>query len=1223
MKLPLINRPLKSFSLVVATLLLFMAPSLELAGITLHISYRLAQAQPTQERQTEADQLFQQGIEQLNNSQPEAALQLFQQALAIYQELKNRQGERQVLKNIGNTYFGLKEYAKTIEYHEQALAIAQELQDRDLEGKALNNLGLAYKELGDSAKAIEYYQQALVIAREVPSSELEQIVLGNLVVIYAALEEPAKVIEYAKPVLLAAQAVENTLLEGTALGYLGDASVSLKNYQQGIDYAQQALVIAQETENTLLEAYAFDILSRAYSSLENYQKVIEYAQQGLLAAQKIENSWLEGRALGQLGDTHKLRGEMRKAIEYAQQSLVIAQESGNRSLESWNLITLSDAYDFIGDHLQAIEYAQQSLTIAQEIESSWFQMLALDTLGRAYNSLGQTEKSIDFFQKSLTIAQEVSSPRQEGIVLLNLSNNYEQLEDYQKAIELLEQSLAIGRKSKNPRLEAQALSNLSDVYSSLNDYKQAIELAEQSWVIAQEIKNPQALMMPLVSLYSIYESLGDYQKLIEVSQRGLTTAQAIENPQLEILFLNFLGMASFYQGDAQKAIELSQQSLVIAEQNESKLAEGIALLVLSVGYGELKNYEKAIETSRKSLTIAKELQNSHIERTVLNHLGGIYRRAGQKKQALIVYQEALAIAQKSQDDFTLTNALAGMALVYRDLNMPVTAITYYKQVINEIEQVRSNISGLSTELQESFLQAIWDFDRFTRADFYRELADLLLSQGRILEAQQVLELLKVQELRDFTGNRSAGGEKPKVSLTQTEEQIKEEHGTLIAFGQKVAECEAEPSCNELEQMEQQLDALIVQFNQTVQVIEEKVQNRREKDRAFLDTEDFLRKAQEIVKAQPHTVLIYPFVLDDKIWLLWSSAGGIVQTTEVTGVGQQQLSETVLKFREQLQDPYSEITALQTTGKQLYDWLIKPLEKELQGNDIQNLVFSLDRATRYIPLSALFDGEQYLIENYAVFTVLSAKLTDTEARLPSNPQNTSVLAMGLSDAVEGFNPLPNVPPELDVIVLVDDQDSRGVYSGSQFLNQEFNLKALRKNLRGRQILHLATHGEFVPGRPKESYILLGTGEKLAIADISRLYRQLSDVHLVVLSACETALGGAGEDGVEINGISYYFLSNGAKAVMASLWLVNDASTSQLMQQFYGNLANKTAIVPMTKAQALRQAQLSMLKDNTSTTDNTDDRASITSVSTSGTPNSSTAGFSHPYYWAPFILIGNGS
>jgi len=147
-----------------------MAPSLELAGITLHISYRLAQAQPTQERQTEADQLFQQGIEQLNNSQPEAALQLFQQALAIYQELKNRQGEGQVLKNIGNTYFSLKEYAKTIEYQQQALAIAQELQDRDLDG-------ISYYFLSNGAKAV---MASLWLVNDASTSQLMQQFYSNL-----------------------------------------------------------------------------------------------------------------------------------------------------------------------------------------------------------------------------------------------------------------------------------------------------------------------------------------------------------------------------------------------------------------------------------------------------------------------------------------------------------------------------------------------------------------------------------------------------------------------------------------------------------------------------------------------------------------------------------------------------------------------------------------------------------------------------------------------------------------------------------------------------------------------------------------------------------------------------------------------------------------------------------------------------------------------------------
>lgn len=127
------------------------------------------------------------------------------------------------------------------------------------------------------------------------------------------------------------------------------------------------------------------------------------------------------------------------------------------------------------------------------------------------------------------------------------------------------------------------------------------------------------------------------------------------------------------------------------------------------------------------------------------------------------------------------------------------------------------------------------------------------------------------------------------------------------------------------------------------------------------------------------------------------------------------------------------------------------------------------------------------------------------------------------------------------------------------------------------------------------MLLGSGEKLKISEIKNL-PDLRDVHLVTLSACETGLGGANEDGVEISGISYYFLNSGAKAVMASLWSVSDESTRILMENFYTNLAKRTTQAPITKAQALRQAQLSLLKDK--------------------------GIFSHPYYWSPFILIGNG-
>ncbi|HEY9666125.1 MAG TPA: CHAT domain-containing protein, partial [Coleofasciculaceae cyanobacterium] len=227
----------------------------------------------------------------------------------------------------------------------------------------------------------------------------------------------------------------------------------------------------------------------------------------------------------------------------------------------------------------------------------------------------------------------------------------------------------------------------------------------------------------------------------------------------------------------------------------------------------------------------------------------------------------------------------------------------------------------------------------------------------------------------------------------------------------------------------------------------------------------------------------------------------------------------------------------------------------------------------------------------------------------------------SEAKSGFNPLPNVPAELNAIVRQSPSDPQGIYPGLELLNQAFDRKALRDNLASHRILHIATHGEFVPGNAYASYLLLGDGNKLPIPDIQEL-RDLNKIHLVVLSACQTALGETGQDGSEIAGLSYYFLEKGAKAVMASLWQVNDESTRLLMEQFYSNLAKGTTYSPITKAQALRQAQLNLLQSDRATPANTNSR-SLAPQSRLGarTTTSTTPEFSHPYYWAPFILIGN--
>ena len=515
---------------------------------------------------------------------------------------------------------------------------------------------------------------------------------------------------------------------------------------------------------------------------------------------------------------------------------------------------------------------------------------------------------------------------------------------------------------------------------------------------------------------------------------------------------------------------------------------------------------------------------------------------------------------------------------------------------------------LEKELQESYTETV--------AGTYRSLADLLLSQDRIYEAQQVLELLKLQELEDFTRSQRARGEAPKVVLLPQEKKIIEKYGKLVDFGAKIAKCEKE-NCSDLSALHNQRDTLKREYNQDVKQLETAIRKRDADDDQFLLPTAFNRTANRIIQAsdqynaEPGTAVIYPLVLKDKLWILWASKGKIISKQEITNVGRKQLNQQVLNLRVLLQEPDSDEAALKKTAQQLYDWLIRPIEPELVAANINHLAFSLDRGFRYIPMAVLHDGEKYLIEKYTVNTFISAEFTDTKDRLPSNSAEAKILGMGAAKA-PGYEPLPHVVSEIDVIVQENHKkDTRGIYPGNQFLDDSFTFPTLRDNLTGRKLLHIATHGEFIPGNLYDSYLVMGNGDKLRIPDLEVLDDYLDDVHLVVLSACETALGESlltdpkQEEGIEINALSFYFLSGGAKSVMASLWRVDDPSTSVLMQRFYCILAqgDKT----MTKAQALKQAQLSLLKNNSPNCEqSTDD----------------TSDFTHPHYWAPFILIGNG-
>ncbi|MEG4044154.1 CHAT domain-containing tetratricopeptide repeat protein [Microcoleus sp. Pol17_C1] len=284
-----------------------------------------ALAQTQAERKVEADRLLDQGIEQYQISQFQAALQSWQQALIIYREIKDRQGEGKALGSLGNAYNFLGDYAKAIEYVQQDLAIAREIKDRQSEGAALGNLGNAYFFLGNYAKAIDYQQQWLAIAREIKDRQSEGAVLGNLGSAYFSLGDYAKAIDYQQQSLAIAREVKDRQSEGTSLGNLGIAYDSLGDYAKAIDYAQQWLAIAREIKDRLNEGGALNNLGLALSKSGN----LAAAEKTLLDSIKVWESLRAG-----LDDANKVSiFETQTRVYGILQKVFIAQKKTNDALE--------------------------------------------------------------------------------------------------------------------------------------------------------------------------------------------------------------------------------------------------------------------------------------------------------------------------------------------------------------------------------------------------------------------------------------------------------------------------------------------------------------------------------------------------------------------------------------------------------------------------------------------------------------------------------------------------------------------------------------------------------------------------------------------------------------------------------------------------------------------------------------------------------------------------
>lgn len=337
------------------------------------------------------------------------------------------------------------------------------------------------------------------------------------------------------------------------------------------------------------------------------------------------------------------------------------------------------------------------------------------------------------------------------------------------------------------------------------------------------------------------------------------------------------------------------------------------------------------------------------------------------------------------------------------------------------------------------------------------------------------------------------------------------------------------------------------------------------------------QAFQIDQVDQSAAVLYPIILGDRLEVILSLPNQPL-SHYTTAISEEKLTDLADDFRKNL--VIRSRFNFQEQAEQFYDWLIRPAIADLQEHHIETLVFVLDGPLRSLPMAALSDGSHYLLESYRLAVAPGLQLIDPQ---PLPRGELKALAAGLTQARQGFSPLEHVELELQKI----ESEVPSVV----LLDQTFTSDSLQNEIEQSTfpVVHIATHGQF--GSSPESTFVLTWSDRLNITNLEKILEtgfpnRQTAVELLILSACETATG----DQRAPLGLAGVAVRAGARSTVATLWSVNDAATAQFMGKFYQELNNST----ITKAEALRKAQLWLLKQSR---------------------------YNHPIYWAPYLLVGN--
>jgi CHAT domain-containing protein len=897
----------------------------------------------------------------------------------------------------------------------------------------------------------------------------------------------------------------------------------------------------------------------------------------------------------------------------------------------WVKYNLGQFKDAISLDIKALDLFEQA-----HASESFDAILLRSNLGLSYIAIGDYERATTLLEKALNIQQNKGKTELiNAMILNNMSLISRQKSQYSEEVSLLEQALVIYSQFEPQKGSytviilknlATALKNLTNTYRELGDYKGLLSTQEKMVDIDKKIYGPinietvNAMSASAATLMTIgrYDDASSLFKAIE----EIYAKNAPTSP-MRFYTLMLQGGVLYKLGDIRGANLFLNKTLVLTQKtlgNENAITNIImgatAFLDLQVG-----KVDEAARLSSLMKTFFEKTPQAAMPSTQnpLNELGlqlSLFL-AAKVKVAQDKPLEAIPLEAKSlsldyissfSNNFVIADRLNELSKTMYKVNRS-SAIALSKLGINIFQSLRHDISASGAKNLDFFTKSI--------KDRYQSLAEMLIKEGRLDEAQEVIGLLKLNEFNQYT--RSANNQDPlsnHLTFTLLEQGLISPYEVIldkiVHQSIKLKELNAINAISKTQPDKNLTEALVNQLNKNQEAFIEYIKSMAEdvSKKSTAETQStpvslaHLKQLQELIKLSgPDVALLSYYLVEDSLGVIITGANG--QFSKNVSVNSTELNKKIANFNQLLRNPKLDP---RPAAEDLYKLVFKPLVGDLEKIGATTLMLSLDGILRYIPFAALHDGKHYLVESYKL-PIFTSATSDTLNATSSPPWKVS--AMGVTHSIRDFPALPGVQAEVDGIVR---HGSEGILPGEILLDNNFTSLALKEATKQNYpVLHIASHFVFSPGTEVNSFLLMGDGQELTLGDIRTQNFDFSHVDLLTLSACETGMGGGvDDDGREIEGFGVTAQRQGAKSVLATLWPVADKSTAILMKDFYQLHQEQK----LSKAEALRKAQLHMLNG---TQDHiVADKKGPSSTHFNVDPKKP---YAHPFYWAPFILMGN--